>query len=61
MTRKARPASTLFQAAKPFSAVTWGLIILVMASVAVVLAIFKGSRGKQRNVVSIMFEVENIF
>ena len=66
MTRKARPASTLFQAVKPFSGVTWGLILIVMASVAVVLTIFdsfhfQGSHRKQRDVVSIIFEVENMF
>ena len=66
MTRKARPASTLFQAVKPFSAVTWGRILIVMATVAVVLAIFdrihfQRSLGKQRDVVSIIFEVENMF
>ena len=66
MTRKARPASTLFQAVKPFSGVTWGLILIVMASVAVVLTIFDSfhfqrSHFKQRDVVSIIFEVENMF
>ena len=67
MTRKARPASTLFQAVKPFSGVTWGLILIVMASVAVVLTIFDSlhfqrSHFKQLDVVSIIFEVKkNMF
>ena len=64
MTRKARPASTLFQAVKPFSVVTWSLMLLVLAAVIGVFSIFnslnfQGSHIKKWDLVSIIFEVEN--
>ena len=41
MTRKPRPASTLLQVLKPFSVLSWGLLVIVLLLVTMLIFIFK--------------------
>ena len=40
MTRKPRPASTLLQVLKPFSVLSWGLLVIVLLLVTMLIFIF---------------------